>query len=376
MPLILIKELTTKKELTEFVKFPLSLYKNNPYWVPPLISDEVASFDKTKNPVFDNAEAFFYGAYNEKGKMVGRVVAIINQLDLKQNIKKVRFGWLDMIDDIQVTQALLDKVAEKAREYQLEYMEGPIGFSNMDKVGLLTEGYDHLSNMMTWYNYSYYNRHLEQLGFTKEKGFVEMEFLVKNSKPEIFKKTAEAIKKRYGVKFIDTPTTKEVLKHVDAMFDLYNKTYSKLASYVPISERQREYFKQKYIPFINPEYIRFIEDKDGKLICFAIVMPSFSKALQKAKGKLFPWGWWYLLQSKRHHDTVEFYLIGVAPEYQSKGIPALLFDYYYDIFTRNGVTHCVITPELEENIAIQQLWKSFDPVIFARRATFKKQVRD
>lgn len=376
MPLILIKELTTKKELTEFVKFPLSLYKNNPYWVPPLISDEVASFDKTKNPVFDNAEAFFYGAYNEKGKMVGRVVAIINQLDLKQNIKKVRFGWLDMIDDIQVTQALLDKVAEKAREYQLEYMEGPIGFSNMDKVGLLTEGYDHLSNMMTWYNYPYYNQHLEQLGFTKEKGFVEMEFLVKNSKPEIFKKTAEAIKKRYGVKFIDTPTTKEVLKHVDAMFDLYNETYSKLASYVPISERQREYFKQKYIPFINPEYIRFIEDKDGKLICFAIVMPSFSRALQKAKGKLFPWGWWYLLQSKRHHDTVEFYLIGVAPEYQSKGIPALLFDYYYDIFTRNGVTHCVITPELEENIAIQQLWKSFDPVIFARRATFKKQVRD
>lgn len=376
MPSILIKELTTKKELTEFVKFPLSLYKNNPYWVPPLISDEVASFDKTKNPVFDNAEAFFYGAYNEKGKMVGRVVAIINQLDLKQNIKKVRFGWLDMIDDIQVTQALLDKVAEKAREYQLEYMEGPIGFSNMDKVGLLTEGYDHLSNMMTWYNYPYYNRHLEQLGFNKEKGFVEMEFLVKNSKPGIFKKTAEAIKKRYGVKFIDTPTTKEVLKHVDAMFDLYNETYSKLASYVPISERQREYFKQKYIPFINPEYIRFIEDKDGKLICFAIVMPSFSKALQKAKGKLFPWGWWYLLQSKRHHDTVEFYLIGVAPEYQSKGIPALLFDYYYDIFTRNGVTHCVITPELEENIAIQQLWKSFDPVIFARRATFKKQVRD
>ena len=376
MPLISIKELTTKKELTEFVKFPLSLYKNNPYWVPPLISDEVASFDKTKNPVFDNAEAFFYGAYNEKGKMVGRVVAIINKHDLKQNIKKVRFGWLDMVDDIQVTQVLLDKVAEKAREYKLEYMEGPIGFSSMDKVGLLTEGYDHLSNMMTWYSYPYYNRHLEQLGFIKEKGFVEMEFLVKNSKPELFKKTAEAIKKRYGVKFIDTPTTTEVLKHVDAMFDLYNETYSKLASYVPISERQREYFKQKYIPFINPEYVRFIEDKDGKLICFAIVMPSFSKALQKAKGKLFPWGWWYLLQSKRHHDTVEFYLIGVAPEYQSKGIPALLFDYYYDIFTRNGVTHCVITPELEENIAIQQLWKSFDPVIFARRATFKKQVRD
>ena len=201
-----------------------------------------------------------------------------------------------------------------------------------------------------------------------------MSFLIENAKPELFKKTAEAIKKRYGVKLIDTPTTKEVLKHVDAMFDLYNETYSKLASYVPITNRQHDYFKQKYIPFINPEYIRFIEDKDGKLICFAIVMPSFSKALQKAKGKLFPWGWWHLLQAKKCHDTVEFYLIGVAPEYQSKGIPALLFDYYYDVFTHNKVTHCVITPELEENIAIQQLWKSFDPTIFARRSTFKKEV--
>lgn len=369
-----IKELSSKKELTEFVKFPLSLYPNHPYWVPPLINDEVASFDKTKNPVFENAEAFFYGAYNEKGKMVGRVAAIVNQHDLKQGAKKVRFGWLDMIDDIEVTKALLNKVAEKAHEYQLEYIEGPMGFSSMDKVGLLTEGYDHISNMMTWYHYPYYKQHLEQLGFTKEKGFIDMSFLIKNAKPELFKKTAEAIKKRYGVKLIDTPTTKEVLKHVDAMFDLYNETYSKLASYVPVSNRQRDYFKQKYIPFINPEYIRFIEDKDGKLICFAIVMPSFSKALQKAKGKLFPWGWWHLLQAKKHHDTVEFYLIGVAPEYQSKGIPALLFDYYYDIFTRNKVTHCVITPELEENIAIQQLWKSFDPTIFARRSTFKKEV--
>ena len=191
-----IKELSSKKELTEFVKFPLSLYPNHPYWVPPLINDEVASFDKTKNPVFENAEAFFYGAYNEKGKMVGRVAAIVNQHDLKQGAKKVRFGWLDMIDDIEVTKALLNKVSEKAREYQLEYIEGPMGFSSMDKVGLLTEGYDHISNMMTWYHYPYYKQHLEQLGFTKEKGFIDMSFQLKNAKPELFKKTAEAIKKR------------------------------------------------------------------------------------------------------------------------------------------------------------------------------------
>ena len=372
--MFLIKEISTQKELTTFVKFPLSLYKNHPYWVPPLIADEVASFNKDKNPVFDNAQAFFFLAYNAQNQIVGRVAAIINQHDIAQGAKKVRFGWLDMIDDIQVTKALLDKVAEVARLHQLEYIEGPMGFSSMDKVGLLTEGYDHISNMMTWYHYPYYYEHLQQLGFTKEKGFIDMSFLIKSINPEFFKKTAEAIKRRYGVTLIDTPTTKEVLKHVDDMFNLYNDTYSKLASYVPVTNRQRDYFKQKYIPFINPEYIRFIEDKNGKLICFAIVMPSFSKALQKAKGSLLPFGWWHLLQAKKHHNTVEFYLIGVAPEYQNKGIPALLFDYYYDVFKRNGVTNCVITPELEENIAIQQLWKSFDPVIFARRATFKKEV--
>ena len=369
--MISIKEIATQKELTDFVKFPLSLYKNNPYWVPPLISDEVASFSKDKNPVFQQAQAFFFLAYNEQKQIVGRVAAIINQNDLQQGIKKIRFGWLDMIDDLNVTKALIEKVAEKGREHQLDYMEGPMGFSSMDKVGLLTDGYDHIANMMTWYHYPYYKKHLAKLGFEKEKGFIDMSFLLENSKPELFKKTAEAIKKRYGVRLIDTPTTQEVLKHVDAMFDLYNETYSRLASYVPISNAQRDYFKKKYIPFINPEYIRFIEDKEGKLISFAIVMPSFSEALQKAKGKLFPFGFWHLLKAKKHHDTVEFYLIGVAPEYQSKGIPALLFDYYYNVFKRNGVTKCVITPELEENLAIQQLWKNFDPVIFARRATFR-----
>ena len=310
--MISIKEIATQKELTDFVKFPLSLYKNNPYWVPPLISDEVASFSKDKNPVFQQAQAFFFLAYNEQKKIVGRVAAIINQNDLQQGIKKIRFGWLDMIDDLNVTKALIEKVAEKGREHQLDYMEGPMGFSSMDKVGLLTDGYDHIANMMTWYHYPYYKEHLSKLGFEKEKGFIDMSFLLENSKPELFKKTAEAIRKRYGVRLIDTPTTKEVLKHVDAMFDLYNE------------------------------------------------------------GKLFPFGFWHLLKAKKHHDTVEFYLIGVAPEYQSKGIPALLFDYYYNVFKRNGVTKCVITPELEENLAIQQLWKNFDPVIFARSGDLLK----
>ena len=189
---------------------------------------------------------------------------------------------MDMIDDINVTKALLNKVAEKGRELQLTYMEGPIGFSNMDKVGVMTEGYDHIASMITWYNFPYYKEHLEKLGFVKEKGYVEMYFLMNDVKAEIFKKTAEAIRKRYQVKLVETNTKEDVLRYVDAMFDLYNETYSKLSSFVPVSERQRTYFKKKYVPFLNPEYIRFIEDKNGKLICFCHCIPfvfnSFTKS--------------------------------------------------------------------------------------------------
>lgn len=374
MATILIKELSSKKELTDFVKFPFSLYKNNPFWVPPIINDEVTSFDKTKNPVFENAEAFFYAAYDAQQKMVGRVVAIVNKHDLRQGVQKIRFGWLDMIDNIEVTKALLNKVAEKGREYNLQYMEGPMGFSNMDKVGVLTEGYDHIANMMTWYAYPYYKQHLEQMGLVKEKGYIETYFTLDSINPEVFNKTANAIKKRYGVRLVEANTKNEILKYVDAMFDLFNESYASLSSFVPITEKQREHFKKKYIPFINPEYIRFIEDNQGKMVCFAIVLPSFSKGLQKAQGKLFPFGFWHLLQAKRKHDMVDFYLIGVSPEYQSKGIPSLLFDYYYPIFKKNGIKKCIITPELEDNIAIQQLWKNFNPVIFAKRATYKKNI--
>lgn len=374
MAAILVKEIHSKTDLTTFVKFPFKLYKNNPYWVPPIISEELASFDKTKNPVFDNAQAFFYLAYNAKNEIVGRVAAIINRHDLSQNNPKIRFGWLDMIDDENVTKALLEKVAEKGCEHRLSYMEGPMGFSNMDKVGVLTEGFDHLANMMTWYHFPYYKEHLEKLGFTKEKGYVETSFTMDNTNPEVFRRTAEAIRTRYQVRLVPTDTKEAVLKYVDVMFDLYNETYAKLSSFVPINEKQKQYFKEKYVPFIDPKYIRFIEDKNGKLICFAIVLPSFSKALQKANGKLFPFGFWHLLNAKKKHDTVEFYLIGVSPEYQSKGLPALLFEYYHRVFTENGVKKCISTPELEDNLAIQQLWKNFSPVIFATRATYRKEI--
>ncbi|MEL1245801.1 GTP cyclohydrolase [Flavobacterium sp. DGU11] len=372
--MITIKEAKTKKELKDFIKFSFDLYKGNPYWIPPIIAEELEGFDKDKNPAFEHAEARFYLAYRDN-KIVGKVAAIINWQEVNnQQKKKVRFGWFDVIDDIEVTKALLEKVYEYGREHHLEYVEGPIGFSNMDKVGALTEGFDQIGTMITWYNYPYYKDHFEQLGYVKEKEYLESIFSFDNVSPEMYIKASALVKKRYGLKELTFTSTKDVMPYVDKMFDLFNSSYEKLSSFVAISDVQKEYFKKKYISFINPEYIIFVEDKDHKLVAFSIVMPSFSEALKKANGKLFPFGFLHLLKARKKSKDVVFYLIGIDPEYQNKGVTAIIFDEYYKVFKRNKIETCIRTPELEENHAIHNLWKNFNPVIHKRRRTYRKDL--
>lgn len=372
--MITIKEAVTKKEMTEFVKFPFSLYKNNKYWVPPIIADELASFDKTKNPAFETAEAYFYLAY-KNNEIVGRIATIINWNEVNdQHKKKVRFGWFDVIDDIEVTKALLEKVYELGRKNNLEHAEGPMGFSNLDKVGVLTEGFDELGTMITWYNHPYYAEHFERLGYVVEKEYLEHKFPFSNAKPEFFEKINELVKKRYQLKPLNFKSTKDVMPYVDKMFDLFNETYSSLSSFVAITDIQKDYFKKKYISFINPEYIKFVMDKDDNIIAFGIVMPSFSKALQKANGKLFPFGFYHLLKARKESKDVVFYLIGVHPDYQNKGVTAVIFNEYYKTFSEKGIEYCFRTPELADNIAIQLIWKNFDPVVHCRRKTFIKNL--
>lgn len=372
--MITIKEAVTKKEMTEFVKFPFSLYKDNKYWVPPIIADELESFDRTKNPAFESAEAYFYLAYKDN-EIVGRIAAIINWGEVnEQKKKKVRFGWYDVIDDIEVTKALLEKVYELGRKNNLEHVEGPMGFSNLDKVGVLTEGFDEMGTMITWYNHPYFADHLEQLGFVKEKEYIESIFPFSNVKPEFFLKAQALIKKRYELTSLTFTKTKDIMPYVDKMFDLFNNSYADLSSFVAITDVQKEYFKKKYISFINPEYIKFVMDKNNDIVAFSIVMPSFSEALQKAKGKLFPFGFYHLLKARKESKDVVFYLIGVHPEYQNKGVTAIIFDEYYRTFSQKGIVNCIRTPELEENHAIHNLWKNFDPRINCRRKTFIKNL--
>lgn len=372
--MITLKEVKTKKELKAFVKFPFELYKDSKYWVPPIISQEIKTFDTKENPVFNDAEARLFLAY-KNNTIVGRIAAIVNWLEIKdQDLKKTRFGWFDFIDNLEVSKKLLDKVIEIGKEKELEYIEGPVGFSNLDKVGVMTEGFESIAPMITWYNHPYYVKHYEAAGLRIEKEYSESKFPFKNVKPEFFFKAQELIKRRYQLTALKFTKTSEVIPYVDKMFDLFNESYASLSSFVAINDVQKEYFKKKFITFVNPEYIKFVVDKDDNLVGFAIVMPAFSKALQKIKGKLFPFGFKHVMHAKKHSKDVIFYLIGIHPDYQNKGVHAVLFNEYYNTFTEKGIITCYRTPELEDNTAIHQIWKHFHPEVYKRRKTFRKDL--
>jgi len=372
--MITVKEIHSKKELKQFVKFPFKLYKDSKAWVPPIIKQELETFNKDKNPIFKDAEARFFLAY-KNNEIVGRIAAIINWLEVNnQNQKKMRFGWFDFIDDQEVSKALLEEVNRIGKENNLDYTEGPVGFSNLDKVGVITEGYDKIAPMVTWYNHPYYVNHYEAHGYAIEKSYSESHFPFENVKPEFFKKAQELIKRRYNLRALKFSKTSEVMPYTDKMFDLFNESYSSLSSFVAITDIQKEYFKKKFISFINPDYIKFVVDKDDELVGFAIVMPGFSKALQKANGKLFPFGFRHILKAKTNSKDAIFYLIGIHPKYQNKGVHAVIFNEYYESFKELGIETCYRTPELEDNEAIHKIWKHFFPVVYRRRKTFRKSL--
>jgi hypothetical protein len=372
--MIKLKEVSSKEGLKKFVKFPFSLYKNNKYWVPPIIKDEVDSFNKTLNPVFEHAQAQFFLAY-KNNKIVGRVASIINWKEVnEQKINKMRFGWFDFIDDIEVSAALLEKVNEIGKQNNLDFIEGPVGFSNMDKVGILTEGFDYISSIITWYNYPYYSEHIEKLGYKKSQKFIETYFYFKDVNISKYKRYADIIKKRYELKPVNFKSSKDILPYLEEMFALFNSSYEGLSSFVPISEKQIKYYKKKFLNFINPEYIKFIVDKNGKLVTFSVTMPSYAKALQKANGKLFPTGFLHLLKAKKRSKEVVFFLIGILPEYQKKGVTAIVFDEFFKTYSEKGIIKTISTPELEENKDIQLIWKNFKPIVFKKRSTYQKKI--
>ena len=370
--MINVKEIHTREELNTFVEFPFTLYQDHPYWVPPIKKEELEVLDKTKNPVFKNAEAAFFLAYKDE-KVVGRIAAMINWIEVDHLQKrKVRFGWFDTIDDVNVTKALLEAVRTFGHAHNMSFMEGPVGFSNLDKAGMLVEGYEEMNTMITHYNYPYYVEHMQQLGMEKLAQWVEYEIKISSfeDSPEKVRRFGEMILERYQLNVLHFTKTKQLLPYVEQMFVLLEETYNKLQTFVPVQPYQIQHYKEKYFRYIHPEYIKCVADKNGKLVAFVIIMPSFTKALKKANGKMFPWGIFHVLKAQYFNHRASFYLIGVHPEYQNKGVTAIIFNEIQKLFNKKGITVVETNPELEENDAIQNMWKNYEHRLHKKRATF------
>lgn len=370
--MIEIVEIHSKEAFKDFVEFPFKLYKQHPYWVPPIKAEELATIDKDRNPVFKNADASFFLAYKD-GEIVGRIAAMINWIEVNTlHKKKVRFGWLDMIDDVAVTDALLSAVKKWGKSKKMAFMEGPVGFSNLDKAGMLVEGFEEMNTMITQYNYSYYPAHMEALKMDKLAQWVEYEIKISSfeDSPEKVRRFGDLILKRYALNVLHFNKTKDILPYVDQMFVLLEETYNQLQTFVPVQPYQINHYKEKYFRYIHPEFIKCVADKNGKLVAFVIIMPSFTKALKKANGKMFPWGIFHILKAQFFNHRASFYLIGVHPDYQNKGVTAIIFNEIQKLFNKKGITVVETNPELEENDSIQNMWKNYEHRLHKKRVTY------
>ena len=372
---ILIKEVQTVQELKKFITFPMELYKNNKNYVPPLINEEKNIWNPAENPAFNYSEAKQFLAERD-GKIVGRIAVMINHKEEKElGISKVRFGWLDFIDDLEVSKLLIDTAVNYAREKGIKKIEGPMGFTNLDKSGMLTMGFDKIATMIGLYNFEYYPKHMEKLGLVKEKEWVEFEMNFPTVLPEKVNKFSSLIAQKYKLNVIDFKNKKEILPLVEPMFKLLDQTYNSLSTYTPISEEQIKTYREKYFPYIDKNYVICVEDDNHQLVAFAITMPSYSKALQKSKGKLLPFGWWHFLQAGKKNDRANFYLIGIHPEYQRRGVTAIIFKEIFLRFSKMGIKFAETNPELEENKSVQVLWQDYNPINHKRRRTYSMEIQ-
>ncbi len=383
MSLIEIKKVESKKDLKTFIDFHYDLYEGNEYDVPNLFSDEMNTLNKDKNAAFDFCEAEYYLAYKD-GKLAGRVAAIINhKANNKWGKKSVRFGWIDFIDDREVSKALLDAVEKYGREKGMEDVVGPLGFTDMDPEGMLVWGFDQLGTMPTIYNYAYYPEHIEALeGFEVDNKYVEFKIMVPDEVPEKYAKIAMMIEKRYNL-HVRKLTKKDIFQGGmgQKIFDLINDTYKDLYGYSELSQKQIDQLIKSYLGFLDFNLITCIEDwTDGehKLIGVGITMPSLAHALRKCRrGRLLPFGWFHVLRAIKMHKTniVDLLLIGILPEYRAKGANALLFADLIPWYQKYGIEWGETQVELETNAGVQGQWGALTPVMHKRRKCYKKIIK-
>lgn len=366
----------TRSNLKKFVEFQIKLYEGNPYFIPPLVSDEIATLDSKVNPAFDHCESAYFMAYRD-GKPIGRIAAMINkQVNEKENVRQARFGFVDFIDDAEVSKALFDAAEKWAKQKGMDNIVGPLGFTDLDNEGMLINGFEELGTMATIYNYPYYPEHIERLGYEKEVDWHEFLMEVPEQIPDKHKRIAEIVKKKFNLRVLKF-TSRKALKeqYGQALFELINEAYDDLYGYSRLTKRQIDYYIKIYLGMLNLDLVTLIVDSDDKLVGVGISIQSMSRALQKSKGKMFPFGWWHLLKGlKGKNDRVDLLLVAVKPQYKGKGINALLFTDLIPAYNKYGFKWAESNPELESNAAVQNQWEAFSYRQHRNRRAYIKKI--
>lgn len=372
---IIIKEVITKKDLKKFIWFGINMYKDCEFAAPPLMMDDLMNLSKGKNPALDFCETAYFLAYRDN-KIVGRIAGIIHPVANETwNHKNARFGWVDFIDDSAVSKALFDAVEKWAKSKGMEHLHGPLGFTDLDNEGALIEGFDRLGTLATIYNYPYYIKHYEDLGFTKEADWNEYLITVPEVLPERFVRISELVKEKYQLRSLKFKSKKELVKqYAKKIFDLLNVSYQDLFGFTKLNEAQIYFYIKLYFSFFRLDTIFLVANEKNDLVALGISMPSFTKALQKAKGSLLPFGWLYMLRELNNNDIIDLYLMAVHPDYQNKGVNSIIFTEMMPVAMKNGYKFAESNPELETNTKMSSQWDNFEHINHKKRRVFIKKI--
>lgn len=369
-----IRRVTTHHDLKEFVEFPFGLYKGNAFWVPPLKHDELNTLRKDKNPAFEFCEAEYWLAFRN-GKTVGRIAGIINPVEAQRSITRlVRFGWIDFIDDPEVSRALVNAVAAWGRSKGMTGMHGPCGFTNMDPEGMLTEGFGEMSSLSTIYNFPYYPVHMEMLGFSKSAGYIQFEIGISPEIPEKVERMTAIVMEKYKLKPLHLKNANDLLPYAGKLFSMYNEAFHDLYGFTALTPKQVEYYSERYLRYLRPDFISVLIDDKDDVIGFGITMPRLSEALRHVNGSLLPFGYLHLRKAFFNYDIIQMALIGVRPDYQGKGILAILYHMLHKSFIAKGVRLAQTNPQLEDNSKAISIWKNYASRVYARRSIWFREI--
>lgn len=372
-----IKQVTRKKDLLRFVKFGNNFYKDCENFCPALLMDELNTFNPKKNPAFEVCESIQLMAYIN-GKPVGRIAGIINhEANHRWGVKHVRFGWMDFINDPEVSRALLDAVAEWGRSKGMDGLNGPVGFTDFDHQGLLIEGYDYLAPMASLYNYPYYEKHMDDYGLVKENDWIEMQIYPPKELPERFGRMAKIVEQRTKVRVDKVKNTKELVKKYGISYmDVIDFAYQKLYNFQPLTDRQKKLYCDMYFPLLNFDFVTLVVNEGNEVVGLGVGMPDISKALRKCNGKLFPFGWYHILKALKsdHYEAFDLLIIAVRPDYQDRGINAVIIADQHPYFVKYGIQRVETTAIMETNFKNLSHWEAFPHKYHKRRRAYLKKI--